>query len=138
VFCIVQVLCCLALLVNVLGADSPATYPLLLPLLREALHPDSTQPELLEDGLGLWLVAVRNAPSPDAGAPLLELTPALTACLTNSTGQHLWGTMSAPWCQPCMFVFCQKYSVCFILGSFMCAVAARITSSQATKSVQVL
>lgn len=81
-----QVLCCLALLVNVLGVESAATYPLLLPLLREALHPDSTQPELLEDGLGLWLVAVRNAPSSEAGSPLLELTPALTACLTNSTG----------------------------------------------------
>lgn len=79
-------LCCLALLVNVLGMESPATYQLLLPLLREALHPDSTQPELLEDGLGLWLVAVRNAPNSEAGAPLLELTPALTACLTNSTG----------------------------------------------------
>lgn len=76
----------MALLVNVLGGESPATYPLLLPLLREALHPDSSQPELLEDGLGLWLVAVRNAPSCEAGAPLLEVTPALTACLTNSTG----------------------------------------------------
>jgi hypothetical protein len=83
---LLQVLCCLALLVNVLGGESPATYPLLLPLLQEALHPDSSQPELLEDGLGLWLVAARNAPSAEAGAPLLELTPALTACLTNSTG----------------------------------------------------
>jgi hypothetical protein len=82
------VLCCLALLVNVLGVESPATYPLLLPLLQEALHPDSSQPELLEDGLGLWLVAARNAPSAEAGAPLLELTPALTACLTNSTGVY--------------------------------------------------
>lgn len=84
-------LCCLALLVNVLGEHSAATYPLLLPLLRDALHPNSMQPELLEDGLGLWLVAVRNAPSLEAGAPLLELTPALTACLTNSTGMLLRG-----------------------------------------------
>jgi hypothetical protein len=83
-----QVLCCLALLINVLGPSSPQTYQLLLPLLREALHPDSSQPELLEDGLGLWLVALRNAPSSEAGAPLLELTPALTACLTNSTGKQ--------------------------------------------------
>lgn len=81
----------MALLVNVLGGESPATYPLLLPLLREALHPDSSQPELLEDGLGLWLVAVRNAPSCEAGAPLLEVTPALTACLTYSTGGLFWG-----------------------------------------------
>lgn len=50
----IQVLCCLSLLVNVLGADSPCAYPLLLPLLGEALHPDSSQPELLEDGLGEW------------------------------------------------------------------------------------
>lgn len=84
-----QVLCCLALLVNVLGGFSCDSYPLLLPLLREALHPDSSQPELLEDGLGLWVVALRNAPSLEAGAPLLELTPALTACLTNSTGNRI-------------------------------------------------
>eukprot|EP00775_Hariotina_reticulata_P003498 gene3498-3767_t len=83
----IQVLCCLSLLLNVLGTEGPITYPLLLPLLHEALHPGSSQPELLEDGLALWLVALRNAPgAPGSGtegpaAPLLELTPALTACL---------------------------------------------------------
>lgn len=103
--CCTQVLCCLALLVNVLGPDSRATYPLLLPLLRQALHPGSHQPELLEDGLCLWLVALRNAPgglgaAEAAGAAgLLELTPALTACLTNSTGTHLsfWATGWSSW-----------------------------------------
>jgi hypothetical protein len=92
-FCLLQVLCCLSLLLNVLGPDSPLTYPLVLPLLQEALHPASSQPELLEDGLALWLVALRNAPgAPGSGkegpaAPLLELTPALTACLVCSTGK---------------------------------------------------
>jgi hypothetical protein len=91
--CSPQVLCCMSLLVNVLGADSSATYGLLLPLLQEALHPNSKQPELLEDALCLWLVALRNAPgglgAAEAGGPaaaLLQLAPALAACLTNSTG----------------------------------------------------
>jgi hypothetical protein len=49
--------------------------------------------ELLEDALCLWLVALRNAPgglgAAEAGGPaaaLLQLAPALAACLTNSTG----------------------------------------------------
>eukprot|EP00879_Flechtneria_rotunda_P025885 GHRR01027540.1.p1 GENE.GHRR01027540.1~~GHRR01027540.1.p1 ORF type:complete len:987 (+),score=414.93 GHRR01027540.1:174-3134(+) len=89
----IQALCCLSLLVNVLGPDSPALYPVLLPMLRESLHPDSHQPELLEDGLACWLVALRNAPGA-AGDPqgpaiaLLELTPALVSCLALST-EHI-------------------------------------------------
>lgn len=107
-----QVLSCLALLVNVLGGDSHATYPLLLPLLQEALHPDSTQPELLEDGLALWLVAVRNAPSPEAGAALLELTPALTACLSNSTGESMSVCCCWVGVSMCLLCSCMKACAC--------------------------
>jgi hypothetical protein len=99
---LLQVLCCMSLLVNVLGADSAATYSLLLPLLHEALHPDSKQPELLEDALCLWLVALRNAPgglgAAEGGGPaaaLLQLAPALAACLTNSTGENEEGAAAA-------------------------------------------
>ncbi|WIA20394.1 hypothetical protein OEZ85_004815 [Tetradesmus obliquus] len=91
----IQVLCCASLLVNVLGEGSAATYGLLLPLLQQSLHPNSPQPELLEDALCLWLVALRNAPgglgAAEGGGPagaLLQLAPALAACLTNST-EHI-------------------------------------------------
>ena len=51
-------MCALQLLVNVLGPDSAQVYPLLLPVLQHALDAQaSKQPELLEDGLQLWLVS---------------------------------------------------------------------------------
>ena len=46
------------------------------------LQPD--QLNLLEDGLQLWLVALRNAPLPDPG--LLSLFPNLAAVMQQSTG----------------------------------------------------
>ncbi|WIA40697.1 hypothetical protein OEZ86_004393 [Tetradesmus obliquus] len=63
--------------------------------IQQSLHPNSPQPELLEDALCLWLVALRNAPgglgAAEGGGPagaLLQLAPALAACLTNST-EHI-------------------------------------------------
>ena len=41
---------------------------------------------LLEDGLQLWLIALRNAPSSQAGSALLHLFPNLTAVMQRSTG----------------------------------------------------
>lgn len=42
------------------------------------------EPEILEDGLLLWLVALRNAPA--AHAPLLDLFPLLLRAMADSTG----------------------------------------------------
>jgi hypothetical protein len=62
-----QVLLALQRLVHVLGPESPAMWPLLLPMLQHSLDAaHNREPELLEDGLQLWLVAVRNAPNADA------------------------------------------------------------------------
>ncbi len=50
----------------------------------------AAQPEelnLLEDGLQLWLVALRNAPAPEPG--LLQLFPHLVAIMERSTGAHV-------------------------------------------------
>ncbi|KAI8476158.1 MAG: armadillo-type protein [Monoraphidium minutum] len=101
----IQVLAALQLLVNVLGPDSPAAYPLLLPLLQHSLDTGSSrraargaacvcglclyalrmpvEPELLEDGLLLWLVALRNAPAPQP--PLLQPFPLLLQAMAAST-----------------------------------------------------
>lgn len=80
----VQVLVALQRLVNALGTDAPAAYPLLLPILQ--LCTDINQPDelnLLEDGLQLWLIALRNAPSPHG--PLLALYSNLTPIMQRST-----------------------------------------------------
>lgn len=82
-----QVLVALQRLVNALGPDSPATHPLVLPVLRlccDPGHPDALN--LLEDGLQLWLVALRNAPAPEPG--LLALFPLLAAGMAAST-EHI-------------------------------------------------
>ncbi|GBF94095.1 hypothetical protein Rsub_07082 [Raphidocelis subcapitata] len=62
----IQVLAGLQLLVNVLGPDSPAA-----------------EPELLEDGLLLWLVALRNAPRQEPA--LLAPFPLLLQAMAAST-----------------------------------------------------
>lgn len=49
---------------------------------------------LLEDGLQLWLIALRNAPSSQSAEGLLNLFPNLTAVMERSTG------VSTP---PCVF-----------------------------------
>ena len=46
------------------------------------LQPDELN--LLEDGLQLWLIALRNAPAPHAS--LLDLFPTLAAVMERSTG----------------------------------------------------
>ncbi|GFH10417.1 importin-11 isoform X1, partial [Haematococcus lacustris] len=84
---LVQILLALQRLVNVLGVESNVAYPLLLPMLQYATDP--RQPDalhLLEDGLGLWLVAVRNALTPEPG--LLGLLPHLALAMGQST-EHL-------------------------------------------------
>ena len=83
-----QVLVTLQRLVHALGAESPATYPLLLPVLR--LCTDPGQPDelnLLEDGLQLWLVALRHAPAPHPGL-LTAVFPNLVAAMAKST-EHI-------------------------------------------------
>jgi hypothetical protein len=80
----IQVLVALARLVQALGPASPSAYPVVLPILGEATHP--AQPDglnLLEDGLHLWLVALRHAPAPHPG--LLAPLPHLLAALRAST-----------------------------------------------------
>ncbi|GIM07008.1 hypothetical protein Vretimale_11220 [Volvox reticuliferus] len=60
----IQILEAVQRLINLTGTDSPALYPLVLPLLGYSLdmrHPEVSE-GLLEDGLALWLVALRNAP----------------------------------------------------------------------------
>ena len=80
-----QVLSTLQRLVNALGTDSPTCYDLLLPILRHCT--DINQPDelnLLEDGLQLWLIALRNAPT--LQEPLLALFPNLAAVMERSPG----------------------------------------------------
>jgi hypothetical protein len=82
----IQVLSALQLLLNVLGSESELCYELLLPLLAHSLDMEHNgEPELMEDGLVLWLVALRNAVRPSE--PLLELTRLLVPALHNSTGE---------------------------------------------------
>ncbi|KAL4857594.1 Importin-11 [Chlorella vulgaris] len=83
-----QVLVALQRLVHSLGPESPSTYPMLLPVLK--LFTDPHQPDelnLLEDGLQLWLVALRHAPAPCTGL-LGDLFPNLVAAMTRST-EHI-------------------------------------------------
>lgn len=71
-------------LLNVLGTDSPACHHPMLPILQQALGSlGSKEPEILEDGLQLWLVALRNAPGPQP--TLLELFPHLITAMAAST-----------------------------------------------------
>ncbi len=101
-----QVLVTLQRLVHALGAESPATYPLVLPVLR--LCTDPSQPDelnLLEDGLQLWLVALRHAPAPHPGL-LGEPFPNLVAAMTKST-EHI-----AVSCLLCASRKCTPAAVC--------------------------
>jgi len=112
----IQVLLAMQRLVHVLGMDCPAAFPLVLPHLEYSInvqHPESIS--LMEDGLGLLLVAARNAPAvagpgaastsgqaassgttmqwtPEsaaaAAAPLLAQVPALATAMASST-EHI-------------------------------------------------
>ena len=48
------------------------------------MHAQPDELNLLEDGLHLWLIALRNAPQPQP--QLLELFPNLMAAMEKSTG----------------------------------------------------
>jgi hypothetical protein len=70
--------------------------PLLLPILTATASTTATataatarEPELLEDGILLWLVALRNAPAPHP--PLLQLFPLLLQAMAMSTGEGARG-----------------------------------------------
>lgn len=92
-----QVLLALQRLVNALGTDSPRCYDLLLPILRHCT--DINQPDelnLLEDGLQLWLIALRNAPSTQE--PLLALFPNLAAVMERSPGKLAWSVLGCRTC----------------------------------------
>ena len=84
--------------------DSPQCYDLLLPILRHCT--DINQPDelnLLEDGLQLWLIALRNAPSPQQ--PLLALFPNLAAVMERSPGeQHILWEGCPPHADSCLLV----------------------------------
>ncbi|DBA79077.1 hypothetical protein WJX77_002150 [Trebouxia sp. C0004] len=97
----IQVLLALQRLVNALGMDSPASYTLLLPILQQctSIHqPDELN--LLEDGLQLWLIALRNAPAPHAS--LLDLFSNLATVMERST-EHVQ-------------MACQIITSCVLLG----------------------
>ena len=78
----------LARLVNALGPDSAAAHAVVVPILGATLDPAAPDAAvLLEDGLALWVVALRNAAGPQVGgAPsLLAAARAAGAALALST-----------------------------------------------------
>ncbi|KAK9830439.1 hypothetical protein WJX72_011753 [[Myrmecia] bisecta] len=96
----IQILLALQRLVNALGVDSPSCYPLLLPILKHCT--DINQPDelnLLEDGLQLWLIALRNATSPHA--ELLALFSNLAAVMERSS-EHI--QVAAPLMASCVLL----------------------------------
>ncbi len=82
-----QVLVAMTRLINALGMGSPAAYPVLLPMLQYALSlHEGGDVVLLEDGLSLWLVSLRNAPGVEGSGGLLGLLPKLVVIVGQSTG----------------------------------------------------
>ena len=97
----VQILLTLAKLVNALGIESHVAYPIVLPILKYVTDPSNDDAlNLLEDGLALWLVSLRN--SPTAQADLLGLFPNLVAVCRFST-EHVK-------------VSCQIMASCILMG----------------------
>uniref|UniRef100_A0A061R0T2 Importin-11-like isoform x1 n=1 Tax=Tetraselmis sp. GSL018 TaxID=582737 RepID=A0A061R0T2_9CHLO len=87
-----QVMVALQSLLNVLGPESPSAYGVVLPILNSATDPaNPEEANLLEDGLALWLVALRNAASPHPG--LLGIFPNLHAVMARST-EHIQSACS--------------------------------------------
>ena len=83
----IQVMLALQRLVHALGPECPIAYPVLFPVLHVATDP--SQPDelnLMEDGLLLWLVALRHAPTPNSG--LLAPLPHLLSAMETST-EHI-------------------------------------------------
>ncbi|GMH34265.1 hypothetical protein BSKO_02099 [Bryopsis sp. KO-2023] len=111
-----QVLTAYQHLLNAIGAECPATFPWLVPAIAYSIDVD--QPEslvLLEDGLNLWLVALRNTTETQGGV-LLDLFPHVARIMERSTGE-LWVCM-------------QILSSCVLLGGipFISKFAAKIAS----------
>ncbi|KAG1675440.1 hypothetical protein FOA52_001738 [Chlamydomonas sp. UWO 241] len=85
----IQVLLAMCRLVHTLGPESPACYALVLPPTSTSI--DVSNPEslsLMEDGLALLLILLRNAPDAERGAPLLSLAPLLASAMAAST-EHI-------------------------------------------------
>jgi hypothetical protein len=85
----IQVLLAMCRLVHTLGPESPACYALVLPPASASI--DVSNPEslsLMEDGLALLLILLRNAPDAERGAPLLSLAPLLASAMASST-EHI-------------------------------------------------
>ncbi|CAL8468538.1 g8078 [Coccomyxa elongata] len=83
----IQVLLSMQRLINALGTASPSCYPVLIPMVQVCTDPN--QPDelnLLEDGLQLWLIALRNAPEPQP--ELLNIFPNLAVVMERST-EHI-------------------------------------------------
>lgn len=73
-------------LLNAIGSETPKMFPWLIPVIAYSVNVN--EPEsltLLEDGLNLWLVTLRNTPD-NQGAALLELFPHVLELLQRSTG----------------------------------------------------
>ena len=77
------------------------------------MQPDELN--LLEDGLQLWLIALRNAPAPHAA--LLDLFSNLAAVMERSTG----ATIS--WCSLLLAIQCHIYTMHLLLYLYHCLVA---------------
>jgi hypothetical protein len=83
----IQVLLALQRVTHALGLESPLAYPVLLPILAVSTNPSqSDELNLLEDGLLLWLVALRHAPAAHPG--LLAPIPNLLSAMETST-EHI-------------------------------------------------
>lgn len=80
-------------MLNALGSASPKAYGAALPILDYALRVESSEAtNLLEDGLALWLVLLRNAPA-DAAGDALRLWPRWVAVMAAGI-EHI------PLCMP--------------------------------------
>ena len=87
----VQCVSLLSRLLLSLGDESPAAYSALLPMLSECLSDASSSPkgaaaavDLVEDGLGLWIVALRTAPTAWGGPRARPLVAAGCAAATQA------------------------------------------------------
>eukprot|EP00200_Dunaliella_tertiolecta_P006752 CAMPEP_0202339348 /NCGR_PEP_ID=MMETSP1126-20121109/1250_1 /ASSEMBLY_ACC=CAM_ASM_000457 /TAXON_ID=3047 /ORGANISM="Dunaliella tertiolecta, Strain CCMP1320" /LENGTH=1084 /DNA_ID=CAMNT_0048929889 /DNA_START=100 /DNA_END=3354 /DNA_ORIENTATION=- len=89
----IQIISMLQRLINVLGVECTSAYPILSALLPYVLDPSQREAAmLLEDGLGLWLVALRNAPPPLPPFLLQALFPHFVQLMMRSTEHMHVGT----------------------------------------------
>lgn len=87
-FVLVKVLAAYQYLLNAIGPETPKTFSWLVPMVAYSVNPEQAESlVLLEDGLNLWLVALRNTPD-SLGGPLLDMFPYLVQILQRSTGKQ--------------------------------------------------